>query len=448
MSRKMNRRDFIRLGGLAAAGAVVAACGATPTATPVPPTATKPPAPTNTPVPPAAVPPTATKPPAPTNTPVPPTATPVPAKPLKVAILSDVAAGSVIYHPHLLRGFEMGVAYATKSTSKVAGREIQIIVKDTESKADVGVSRAREAIEKDGCEILVGTPSSAVALAVAPVALEYKKLFLVTPAAADAITGANFNKYVFRTASNASQDAAAGAKAAMGAGKNFVGLAMDISWGHDQITAWKAVVEKNGGKFVNEIYVPATTTDFTAYLQKVLDTKDAQVLFMAWAGSLVALIQQMNELGVNKKLAVATGIGDNVSLAATGDILVGFQGMMKYHYTFPKNAVNDWLVTEHTKKYQVPPDLFTDTSFAAAQALVMGLEKTAGDATADKLIPVLEGLIWDAPKGKFTLRKEDHQALQPMYYAEITKGPDGKPLPKLLKEISAEDCAPPIVAPK
>ncbi len=372
-----------------------------------------------------------------------------PAKPLKIGVLSDIGTGLTAYGEMQRRGLELGIDYATKGTRKAAGREIQLVVKDTESKPDVGVARARELIEKDEVEILQGTPNSAVALAVAEVAKEYKKIFVVAPAAADAITGANFNKYIFRTGSSAANDALAGAKYAVRElGKKFVGLAPDYSWGRDQIAIWKKIVESEGGTFVAEVYAPAATTDFTPYLQKVLDSK-AEVLFVAWAGAGgVRLFQQAQELGVTTKLKVTTGIVDNKSLAATGDSMIGFKGMIKYYYAFPKNPVNDWLVAEHQKRFNEPPDLFTDTAFAAGQAIVLALEKTKGSTDAEALIKVMEGMSWDAPKGKFTFRKEDHHALQPMYTAEVVKGPDGKPQPKLVKEISAEDAAPPITVPR
>jgi branched-chain amino acid transport system substrate-binding protein len=297
-----------------------------------------------------------------------------------------------------------------------------------------------------GVEIRGGPPSSAVALAVAGVAKEYKKIFVVTPAAADAITGASFNKYIFRTGSSASNDALAGAKFAVSdLGKTFAGLAPDYSWGQDQIAVWKKIVEANGGKFVADIFAPANTTDFTPYFQKALDSK-AEVLFVAWAGA-TPLFNQLQEQGVLKKMKLTTGVPDNLSLAASPG-LIGNKGLIKYHYTFPKNPVNDWLVAEHQKKHNAPPDLFTDTSFAAAQAIVLALEKTNGDTDPEKLIAVMAGMSWDAPKGKFTFRKEDHHALQPMYTAEVVAGPDGKPTVKLVKELSPEECAPAITAPK
>ncbi len=385
------------------------------------------------------------KPAEPTKVPEP---TAVPKPPLKIGMLNDVSAGLVTYGVMAQRGFELGLDYATGGTRTVAGRKIELIIKDDEGKPDVAVTRARELIEKDGVEILTGLQSSAVALAAMAVPAEYEKVLVITTAAADQITGANFNKYTFRTGSSASQDALAGAKfAARELGKSFVYFAPDNAWGLGQIAAWKALIEAEGGTSVEDIVAPLETTDFTPYLQRVL-ASGAEVLFLAWAGTnSIALYQQCQDLGVTSKLKIATGVPDTASLLASGTSMIGFKGMQKYHYTYPKTEANDWLVAEHQKRYNEPPDLFTDTAFAAAQAIVAALEETGGVTEAEVLIPVLEGLCWQAPKGEMCFRKEDHQALQPMYAAEVTAGPDGKPLPKLVSEISAEDTAPPISVP-
>ena len=119
-----------------------------------------------------------------------------------------------------------------------------------------------------------------------------------------------------------------------------------------------------------------------------------------------------------------------------------------YHYTLPKTAANDWLVAEHIKRFNSPPDLFTEGGFSAAQAIVAALEKTGGDTSAEKMIPVLEGLSFDSPKGVMTFRKEDHVALQPLYLVKVIKAddPDFKNI-ELIKEYSATETAPPCAVP-
>ena len=85
---------------------------------------------------------------------------------------------------------------------------------------------------------------------------------------------------------------------------------------------------------------------------------------------------------------------------------------------FPKNPMNDWLVAEHQKRFNAPPDFFTAGGFAAASAAVAALEKAGGTDT-EKLIAAMEGMTFDTPKGQMTFRKEDHQALQVMYHFKV-----------------------------
>jgi branched-chain amino acid transport system substrate-binding protein len=167
---------------------------------------------------------------------------------------------------------------------------------------------------------------------------------------------------------------------------------------------------------------------------------------VTWAGNnFPRLFQQMQEQGVLDKLTLATGFGDNVTLPTVYKDAVGSVGMIAYHYTLPKNAVNDWLVAEHQKQFGAPPDLFTAGGMAAAIATIKALNATNGDTDAQKLIGVMEGMSFDGPKGTYTFRKEDHQALQPMYMVKLTSTDDPQAkFYELLQERSAEDTAPPI----
>jgi branched-chain amino acid transport system substrate-binding protein len=102
------------------------------------------------------------------------------------------------------------------------------------------------------------------------------------------------------------------------------------------------------------------------------------------------------------------------------------------------------------------PDLFTECAFASAQAIYAGLEKTNGDPSPEAMIPALEGLTFEGPKGTYTIRPEDHQALAPMYVirflgiedVDLGNGTTMKlPQYELVGEASAEDIAPPCQAP-
>ena len=124
--------------------------------------------------------------------------------------------------------------------------------------------------------------------------------------------------------------------------------------------------------------------------------------------------------------------------------LAGVDLLSHYVYQAPKNPVNDWLVAEHQKRFNAPPDFFTAGGFASAMAVVAAVNK-AKSLDTEKLIAAMEGLEFDTPKGKMAFRKEDHQALQAMYHFKIKADPSvAWGIPELVRELKIEDMQVPI----
>ena len=389
------------------------------------------PQPTATSVPPTQVPPTVA-PTTPAAT-VAPTAVPAPAlgPVLKIGMLSAQTGAVAFYGKAQERGFRIGLEYVSGGKKDdqgryiVANRPVELIVRDTGGVTDTAVSMARELIEKDGVEILQGPVLSAEAVALTTLAQQNKMILMVDPAASAAITGASFNPYVFRTSRTSYDDTLVIAKYLVdNVGKTFASIAVDTAFGKSGFTALKFAVTKYGGSIADggEIYAPADTKDFTSYIQKAIDTK-AQNLFLTWAGTgYVTLFQQLSDLGAFKNMKVATGFGDNPSFQSVfGQAIayVGQIGLSVYHYTAPSNPVNDFLTQHYFAEYKEPPDLFSPGGMASAIALAAALTKTNGDASGDKMIPALEGLKFDGPKGTYFIRPEDHVCLQPMYILKL-----------------------------
>lgn len=380
----------------------------------------------------------------PTVTPDAPSAATKEKEPIKIGIATSKTGALEAYGKQNIRGFELGIEYATKGTNKVAGRAIQIIVEDTETKPDVAKQKALKLLDNDKVDILVGCASSTDALAILPLALEYKKVMVVEPAVADSITGSQWNRYIFRTGRNSSQDAVAGAAAIAKEGVKIAILAPDSAYGRDGVKAFKPAAEKLGAKLVLEEFPATNTTDFTASIQRIITAKP-DFLFVIWAGANTPW-QQLADMKVTEKgIKISTGAPDMAALKTMWNV-VGMEGFTVYYYDLPKNTVNDWLITKHKEKYNEPPDLFTAGGMAAALSIVAALEKTAGDADSEKLISTMEGMSFETPKGTMTYRKEDHQAMQALYAIRLEKH-DGVawPVPVLLREMTKEETAPPIL---
>jgi branched-chain amino acid transport system ATP-binding protein len=158
----------------------------------------------------------------------------------------------------------------------------------------------------------------------------------------------------------------------------------------------------------------------------------------------------MRSLGVFDRMKVTGGLGEREARHALGMDGMGMVGICKYSYVLPNNPVNDWLTEQHIERHGEPPDLFTGSGFAAGVALAEALKRTGGDSDAEAMIPAMEGMSFEGAKGMYLFRRDDHQALQPMYIVEMVEDPDPDhpwTIPQLIREVSGEETAPPVVKP-
>jgi branched-chain amino acid transport system substrate-binding protein len=344
-------------------------------------------------------------------------------------------------------GLQMGLEYATGGTLQVAGKKIVLIEKDDQGKPDVGKSLLAAAYSDDKVDIAVGPTASPVALAMLPVAEEYKKILLVEPAVADSITGDKWNKYIFRTGRNSSQDAAANALAMDAPGNVIAILANDNAFGRDGVKASKEFIKH--AKIVHEEYLPVGTTDFTAGLLRIVDKLKDQpgkkYISVSWSGAPTPF-SKIADLDLKKRYGIDMATGGNILPAMVAyKQFPGMEGALYYYFGIPKNPVNEAMVAQHYKQFKAPPDFFTAGGFSAAMALVTALKKTNGDTKANTLIKAMEGMSFDTPKGKMTFRAEDHQALQSMYHFKIKVDPAFPwGVPELVREIKPEEMNIPI----
>jgi len=369
------------------------------------------------------------------------------AQDIKIAHVYDKTGPLEAYAKQSSIGFTMGLEYATGGKMELLGRKLVVIEKDTQSKPDVGKAQLAAAYGDDKAVIAVGPVNSGVGLAMLPVAEEYKKVLLVEPAVADSITGDKWNRYIFRTSRNSTQDAVAGAATLTG-DASIAMLAQDYAFGRDGVKAFKEALAKANprAKIIHEEYAPAATTDFTAPAQRIFevlkDKPGRKVLGIIWAGA----HPMVKLMGMNpERYGIELAPGGNIlPVLKTWKDYAGAEGAIYYYYGFPKNAMNDWLVKEHEKRHGQPPDFFTAGGFAAAVAVVEGIKK-AGSTNTEKLIAAMEGMSFETPKGRMTFRKEDHQAMQNMYHFRIKKSQKNEwDLLELVREIPASELSVPI----
>src|SRR6478735_5179233 len=352
-----------------------------------------------------------------------------------VGIVTSESGPLAGYGKQYLDAFKAGLDYATDGTGEIDGTTINVEYRDDAGDPDKAVTAVKELIGS-GVNIIAGTASSGVALAVAEQAEQNKVLYISGPAAADAITG--INDYTFRSGRQSAQDVAtAGTFLDDIEGKTVTVFAQDNAFGQGNVAAVQAILGGRGAT-VNSVLVAEDATEFTPFAQQVL-AGAPDLVFVAWAGATSgAMWQAMSQQGVMDEIPVVTGLGDSATFAAYGEASEKINFLNHYFAGAPDNDVNTAMV-DAIEEGGGTPDLFSPDGFNAAIMIAHAVEEGKGDV--DAMVSSLEGFEFDGPKGTMTVRASDHALLQEMYQVKLV-AKDGTFVPELVDTVSADDVAP------
>lgn len=357
--------------------------------------------------------------------------------PVPVAIITSQTGPLAAYGEAYLNGFEAGLDYATDGTGTVDGRELDITYLDDAGDADKAVTLAKDVIGQ-GTQIIAGTASSGIALALAEQAAQNEILYISGPAAADAITGVN--EYTFRSGRQTYQDVAtAGTFIGDPDGKAVTVFAQDTAFGQGNAAAVNAVLGAQGAT-VTSVLVPEDATEFTPFAQQVLGT-GADLVFVAWAGATSgAMWQALSQQGVFDEMPVVTGLGDIATYGAYGAASEDIS-FLSHYFGGAAGTDAEAAMIASLEEAGHEADLFSPDGFTAAQMIVQAVRE--GGDTVDGMIAALEGWEFDGVKGGYTIRAEDHALIQPMFQASLVADGDAF-LPELVEVVDAETVTPPV----
>ncbi len=353
-------------------------------------------------------------------------------EPVKVGLITDLTGGLAIYGVMIPRSFMLGMEYATgvvgsagemfdisasqENTFSTGSCDIQVFVRDDAGLPENTTAIANELIDVQKVDFLVGSASSPCTATLQEIAKDNQIPLIVAPAAANDITGVDFNEYTFRTSRNNYQDAINECEALTARYSTFVQIAVDNTFGKGSAAAFRDACTILGGEFVaDDIFAPETTTDFTPYMDQIADI-EAEAYIVTWAGSgFIPLTQAAVDQGVTETKEMGTTFIDNTLMPVFYSNSIGTTAGLVYHYSAPDNAINDFLVENLNSRYGVYPDLFDADAMNAAIMIVEALKATGGNTDADVLVAAMEGMSFEGPKGLIEIRPEDHVAIQDMY---------------------------------
>jgi branched-chain amino acid transport system substrate-binding protein len=312
--------------------------------------------------------------------------------------------------------------YMKQHGDTVAGKKIEVILKDDGAVPDKTKTAAQELIVNDKVNFIAGFGVTPAALAAAPLATQAKIPEVVMAAGTSIIT--EKSPYIVRTSFTLAQSSTIiGDWAVMNGIKKVATLTSDYAPGNDALNFFKEHFVAGGGEIVEEVKVPLQNPDFAPFLQRMKDAKpDAMFVFVP-AGQGGNFMKQYAERGLDKAGIKVIGPGDVMDddlLNGMGDAALGTVTAHLYSAAHP-SAMNKDFVTAYKKDFGNRPGFMAVGGYDGINLIYEALKKTNGNTDGDKLIEAMKGMKWESPRGPIAIDPETRDIVQNIYIRKVEK---------------------------
>ncbi len=313
--------------------------------------------------------------------------------------------------------------YMAQNGDTVAGKKIQLIVKDDTSLPDTTRRLAQELVVNDKVNVLAGFGITPSALATAPIATQSKTPMVVMAAATSSITQAS--PYIVRSSFTLPQVSVALADWAPKNGiKKVVTLVSDYGPGIDAEKFFKDRLTFNGGQVTDALRVPLRNPDFAPFLQKVRDNKPDALFVFVPSGAGAAVMKQFLERGLDKAgiRLIATGdVTDDDQLNDMGDGALGVVTSHHYSAAHP-SAMNKKFVEAFSKANKgLRPNFMAVGGYDGMRVIYEALKASKGQGGGDALLAAMKGQLFESPRGKIFIDAQTRDIVQDVYLRKVEK---------------------------
>ena len=304
----------------------------------------------------------------------------------------------------------------------VAGKTIELIIKDDAAVPDTTKRLAQELIVNDKVKFIAGFGVTPSAFAAAPLATQAKVPEVVMAAGTSSIT--EKSPYVVRTSFTLAQSSTIMADWAAKAGiKKVVTLVSDYGPGYDAEGSFKERFAKAGGQVVGELRVPLASPDFAPFLQRAHDAAPDAIFIFVPSGQGGTLVRQFVERGLDKAGIKLIGPGDVVDddlVNGMGDAVLGTVTAHMYSAAHPSDA-NKSFVAAFQKANKFRPNFMAVGGYDGMHLIYEALKKTNGSTDGDALIAAMRGMAWESPRGPISIDPETRDIVQNIYVRKVER---------------------------
>lgn len=345
------------------------------------------------------------------------------AEPLKIGLELPFAGPFAGYGKQIEHGVRL---YLQQHDNTLGGRKVELVVKDDSpgTSGDVSKRIAQELVIKDKVDILAGFALTPSALAAAPVATQAKKPMITMNAATSIIT--TKSPYIVRVSMTLPQNSAPIASWAWknGIKRAFI-LVADYGPGYDAEGQFKKTFTEAGGAIVDDVRVPVANPDYGPFLQRIKDAKpEAVFIFLPPGAGTIAFMKGFQERGLAEAgiRLIATGdLTDEDIIDSIGDATLGL--ITSFHYAAVHDSPeNKAYIAAYERAYPNDrPNYMSVGGYDGMQLIDLALQKTGGDASAEKFVEAAKSLSWTSPRGKVTIDPETRDIVQTIYIRKVEK---------------------------
>lgn len=312
--------------------------------------------------------------------------------------------------------------YLAQHGNMVAGRKIELVVRDDASIPDNSKRITQELIVSDKVAILGGglTPN---VLAIAPLVNESKTATVVMVSGTSIVT--ERSPYFVRTSWTHAQQASVLAKwAAKNGSRRATIIASDWAPGHEASGVFSTTFAQAGGAIVEALKVPLANPDFAPFLQRARDGNPDTLFIFVPAGQAAVLAKQFVERGLDKsgiKLIGPGDIADDEDLPGMSDAMIGTVTAGFYSAHHPSAMNKEYVAAFQKANANVRPNFISVSAYDGMHLIYEALRKTEGKTDGPALVEAMKGMAWESPRGPMLIDPNTRDVVQDIYVRRIEK---------------------------
>jgi branched-chain amino acid transport system substrate-binding protein len=342
-------------------------------------------------------------------------------KPIRVGITTDQSGIAAAYARSQINGVQLAIDQINAGGG-LLGRKLELLVRDSQLKPDLGISHTRDLITRENVDFLVGPVSSGVAMAITGVAKQYKKVVMMTVGNTPRLTMEAFHPYIFTVVPSGVMETRAMAEAIGLKFKRFAFIGGNYEPSHQGIKNFKEWLGKvnPAAEIVSESYPKLGETDYTSYITSIMSAKPEAIYSFLWGADLHAFVKQAKPYGLFDKVKVATVVSLDDLVALGAEMPDGVIAQTRALFFAIKSDRIGKFVDEYRAKHSEYPADWAVMGYEGMQILADAVRK-AGSVDSDAVVKAAEQTRYDGLRGPITFRALDHQGTVGSFIGTVVK---------------------------